>query len=141
MQYRRIHDLEPVDSLSSALLAHSESLQKPRKRKLDPASHQCWSGQSLSASHVWEKPETYNEDEIHLFRRVHVKMRKPVDWNEKNKTENIYLDYFEPTSVVTVGVINRKAAAVHCNKPFDGAFCYFEIEFSNSFAEFLGPYM
>ena len=130
MQYRRIQDLEPIDSLSRAPLAQSESPQNSRKRKLDTASHQSWSEQSLSASHVWEKPETYNEDEIHLFRRVHIKMRKPVNWSKKNKNENVILkfDPFSPSRALTWGVMKEKAAAVHCNKPFDGTFCYFEIE-------------
>ncbi len=129
MQYRRIHDLEPVDSLSRAPFAQSESTQNPRKRKLDTASHQSWSWQSLSASPVWEKPETYNEDEIHSFRRVHIKMRKPVVWSQENKNEDIVLDSFRPsTAIWEFGVVNQKAAAVHCNKAFDGTFCYFEIQ-------------
>ena len=136
MQFRRIQDLEPVDSLSRAPLAQFESPQNPRKRKLDTASHQSWSEQSLSASHVWENPETYNEDEIHLFRRVHIKMRKPVDWSEKTRDRHIFIDFKNSESLSSVmfvgewnsGVVNQKAAAVHCNKPFDGTFCYFEIE-------------
>ena len=136
MQYRRIHDLEPVDSLSSAPLAHSESPQNPRKRKLDTASHQSWSEQSLSASHVWKNSEIYNEDEIHLFRRVHIKMRKPVDWSQKVKDRHIFIDFPDGESLSSfvyvdeesLGVSNQEAAAVHCKKPFDGTFCYFEIE-------------
>ena len=129
MQYRRIHDLEPVDSLSRAPLAQCESLGNPRKRKLDTASHQSWLGQSVSAFHAWEKPETYNEDEIHLFRRVHIKMRKPVYWSKKNKNEDIILNSFDPSSAMCLDVGNQKAAAVHSNRPFDGTFCYFEIDF------------
>lgn len=134
MQYRRIHDLEPVDSLSRAPLAQSESPQNPRKRKLDTESHQSWPGQSHSASQAWEKSETYNEDEVHLFRRVHIKMRKPVEWSQKNKDRHILIEpYSVPSlsaalSVSYFGEFNQKAAAVHCNKPFDGTFCYFEIE-------------
>ena len=134
MQYRRIHDLESIDSLSRAPLAQRESLWNPRKRKLDTASHQSWLGQSVSASHAWEKPETYYEDEIHLFHRVHIKMRKPVHWSKKNKDEGIILDSFDPSTAMCFAVGNQKAAAVHCNKPFDGTFCYFEIDFDNQFA-------
>ena len=136
MQYRRIHELEPVDSLSSAPLVHSESPQNPRKRKLDTASHQSWWEQSLSASHVWKNSETYNEDEIHLFRRVHIKMRKPVDWSQRNKDGHILVS---PSSAVSVDVTNfevldGKATALHCNKPFDSTFCYFEIEVNYAWA-------
>lgn len=135
MQYRRIHDLEPVDSSSSAPLAHPESPQNPRKRKLDTASPQSWSGQPLRTSHIREKPEIYNEDEIRLFRRVHIKMSKPVGWSQKNKHRHIIIyNTNDPSSpVVSVevgsyGVTPQKAVAVHCNKPFDENFCYFEIE-------------
>ena len=131
MQYRRIHDLGPADSLSRAPLAQSDLPRNPRKRKLDTASHQSCSGQSVSASHVWE---TYNEEEIHLFRRVHIKMKKPVEWSQRNKNQHIVIGPFAyPSATVkfmNVGpfeVVNQKAAVVHCNKPFDGAFCYFEI--------------
>ena len=136
MQYRRIHDLEPVESLSSAPLAHPESPQNPRKRKLDTASLQSWPGQSLSASHGWEKPETYNEDEIHLFRRVHIKMRKPVDWSQRNKDRHILVFSSSAVSVDVsdLEVFDRKAVALHCNKPFDGTFCYFEIEINYAWA-------
>ena len=135
MQYRRIHDIEPVDSLPRVPLAQSESPQNPRKRKLDTASHQSWSGQPLSASPGWEKPGTYNEDEIHSFRRVHIKMRKPMDWSKENKHPQIIIDHpgWPSSAVLLTHLENPEdAAAVHCNKPFDGAFCYFEIRIDNS---------
>ncbi len=142
MQYRRIHDLEPVDSFSNANLVQSKSPQDPRKRKLDTASHQRFRRQSPNAFHTWEGPGTYNEDEIHLFRRVHIKMRKPVDWSQENKhlaIENCPLDGHTLGAVIfgnqeSLRLANTKAAAVHCNKPFDKAFCYFEIGvgYSNS---------
>ena len=132
MQYRRIHDLASVDSLSSAPLVHSESPQNPRKRKLDTASHPSWSRQSISASHVWKKPETYNEDDIHLFRRVHIKMRKPVGWIQENKDRHITIDSTVVSAEVgdygDYGATQQEAVAVHCNKPFDENFCYFEIK-------------
>ena len=143
MQYRRIHDLEPVNSLSSAPLVHSESPQNPRKRTPGTTSHQSWSGESLSASHVWEKSDTYNEDEIHLFRRVHIKIRKPVNWSQENKDPHIrFCDYSNPSGQVMsvdVGYFTQKAAAVHCNRPFDKTFCYFEIEVVYGWADRHSP--
>ena len=135
MHYRRIHihDTEPVDALSRVPLAQSESPQNPRKRKLDTASHQSWSEQSLGASRLWEKPETYIEPGIYLFRRVHIKMRKPVDWSKKNKNEDVILELnpYSPFTALSWKLMRgKKAAAVHCDKPFDETFCYFEIEFN-----------
>ena len=80
--------------------------------------------------------ETYNGDEIHMFRRVHIKMRTP-NWSQENRGLGIVIQSvygYAAGSVIfrnmaSFGVANQKPGAVHCNKPFDRAFCYFEICF------------
>ena len=134
MYYRRVHDLEEVESSSSE---PSQSLAEPgmqnqSKRKLDAAFHQDWQDKLRA----WEDQKTSYEDQIHMFRRVHINVRKAVHWSLKNKHQAITIGTYQDGSWGSVVSLDeerfrsayRDAAAVHTNRPFDLSFCYFEIK-------------
>ena len=138
MQYRRIQDLEemmPTSGTPSGYHDPSTSpnvLHNPRKRKLSNAFDQIWQ-QDRGSSKDWENDR---EDDIHLFRRVHIRARKGVEWSQTNKSPFLIVHSSAPNSVNLVPdrlwSKGLKAAAVHANRPFDRRFCYFEISIENS---------
>ena len=133
MQYRRIQDLEetiPSSSIASGHHSTSTSSRTPqdtRKRKLSNAFDHSWQHDRGFVRDL----DNEVEDEIHLFRRVHIRARKRVEWSRINKSP--FLIVHGP-GFNRVGLVNRmsssygdKAAAVHADRPFDRRFCYFEI--------------
>lgn len=105
-------------------------LQTSRKRKFAGITQQS-SQPYADDTQDWESDR---EDEIHLFRRVHVKARKGVSWSPTNKHSSLYLSRKNGVRLDSGHLmapsrsITSKAAAVHANRPFDQRFYYFEIE-------------
>ena len=138
MQYRRISEVEAdeprlrsVRETQHVAAEDDTFVRGSRKRKaLD----------SIHRNHGFEKDspdgaEIEPEDDIHSFRRVHVKAQKRegrATWSIHEKHPSTYVDH----TGLEVGLYDAnwpaglKAMAVHADKHFDTNFNYFEIEIS-----------
>jgi len=105
------------------------SMSASRKRKL-PNS---FNGNDRKRPLELKELESDPEDEIHLFRRVHIKARKKSDgvrWSALNKHPFLTLDRSGLEISLTHSWLwpaDVKGLAVHADRHFDRHFFYFEL--------------
>ena len=139
MHYRRITEVEAdkpalrsVQKTQHAEAVEDSSGRNSRKRKKPVTFHRYDNFEKDRSNGV----EIESEDDIHAFRRVHVKSQKlehRATWSSLNKHPSIVLGH----AGLEVEIFNvswparLKAIAIHANRHFDKDFHYFEIQLSS----------
>lgn len=101
--------------------------QGTRKRKLTHLTPERQLGPRVA-----EGDETDFEDEIHQFRRIHIRPRHGIYWSPINKHPSMVLlkHGIELSFVNNAGQVpnTQRVVAAYATKPFNSTFNYFEVE-------------
>ena len=138
--YRRIAEIEPSDNTHSKnnsgedTLGSAASKQQKGKRKLPESfdERQQRGHLPIENQNILSDEESDSQDEVHLFRRVHIKPRRGTFWTVVEKQPSLEVQGhgldLKFDGYRTWDFERETVTVARANKSFDPAFCYFEIE-------------